>query len=159
LLPYLTIETVPTDPPVFGKNAAKCQAAIAKQGLGFAKKVQGELGKCLNTVLGAVAKGVAPSTVADKCAQGLDDGDPKSILAKARASAASSIAKSCGGTAPADIHAPCDAGATTIAATASCVLGDHRRRAEQMIAAEYADACTILRSVGFDGSFPEVCAP
>lgn len=159
LLPYLTIETVPTDPPVFGKNEAKCQAAIAKQGLGFAKKVQGELGKCLNTVLGAVSKGDAPSTVAEKCLKGLDDGDPKSVVAKARAGAASSIDKSCGGIAPADINAPCDAGVTTIAATAACVLDDHRRRAEQMITAEYADACTILRSVGLDSTFPEVCAP
>jgi hypothetical protein len=159
LLPYLTIETVPTDPPVFSKDQAKCQAAIAKQGLGFAKKVQGELGKCLNTVLGAVSKGDAPSTVAGKCLKGLDDSDPKSVVAKARTGAASTIDKSCGGIAPADIHSPCDAGATTIAATTSCVLADHRRRAEQMIVAEYADACTILRSVGLDASFPDVCAP
>lgn len=159
LLPYLTIETVPTDPPVLDRNEVKCQAAIAKQGLGFAKKVQGELGKCLNTVLGAVAKGDAPSTVAGKCLKGLDDGDLSSVVAKARTAAASSIDKSCTGIAPADIGSPCDAGATTIAATATCVLDDHRRRTEQMITAEYAGACTILRSVGLDGSFPDVCAP
>lgn len=158
-LPYLTVETIPTDPPVFGKNQVKCQAAIAKQGLGFAKKVQGELGKCLNTVVGAVSKGDAPSTVAGKCVKGLDVDDPKSVVAKARAGATASIDKSCAGVAPADIDSPCDAGATTIAATTSCVLDDHRRRAEQMITAEFADACTILRSVGLDASFPDVCAP
>ena len=159
LLPYLTVETVPTDPPVFSKEELKCQAAIAKQGFGFAKKVQGEIGKCLNTVLGAVSKGDAPATVAAKCAKGLDEGDPKSVVAKARAAAASSIAKSCVGVAPADIGSPCDGAATTLDATTTCVLDEHRRRVEQMIAAEYADGCTILRSVGLDGAFADVCAP
>lgn len=159
LLPYVTIDTVPTDPPVFSKDEVKCQGALAKQGLGYVKKVQGELGKCFNTVLGAVSKGAASSTVAGKCTKGLDESDPKSVVAKARAAAASSIAKSCGSLLPADINSPCDAGATTIAATTTCVLDDHRRRAEQMIAAEYADACTILRSVGLEASFPDVCAP
>ena len=150
---------MPTDPPVFSKEELKCQAAIAKQGLGFAKKVQGEIGKCLNTVLGAVSKGDAPATVAARCAKGLDEGDPKSGVAKARAAAASSIAKSCVGVAPADIGSPCDGAATTLADTAACVLDEHRQRVEQMVAAEYADGCTILRAVGLDGAFPDVCAP
>lgn len=159
LLPYLTIETVPTDPPVFSKEEVKCQAAIAKQSLNFAKKIQGEIGKCLNTVLGAVSKGDTASSVASKCAKGLDESDPKSILAKARASAESAIVKSCAGIAPADINSPCDGGAGTIDATADCVLDDHRRSVERMIAEEYADACTILRSVDLEASFPDVCAP
>jgi hypothetical protein len=159
LLPYLTVETVPTDPPVFSKDEVKCQAALAKQGLGYVKKVQGELSKCLNTVLGAVSKGDAPSTVASKCTKGLDEGDPKSVIAKAHAAAATSIGKSCGSLLPANINSPCDAGATTIAATTTCVLDDHRRRAEQLIAAEYSDACTILRSVSLETAFPDVCAP
>ena len=159
LLPYLTIETVPTDPPVFSKEEVKCQAAIARQGLNYAKKVQGEIGKCLNTVLGAVSKGDAPSAVASKCVKGLSDADPKSVVAKARTSAATAIARSCGGVAPADLNSPCDGAATTIAATADCVLDDHRQSVEQMIAKEYADACTILRSVDLDASVPGVCAP
>lgn len=159
LLPYLTIETVPTDPPVFSKEEVKCQAAINKQGVNYAKKVQGEIGKCLNAVLGAVSKGSTPASVAGKCLKGLDGSDPKSVLAKARASAAGAIAKSCEGVTPADINSPCDGAAVSIAATATCVLDDHDQNVEQSIAAEYADACTILRSVDLDAGFPDVCAP
>jgi len=159
LLPYLTIETVPTDPPVFSKAEVKCQAALAKQSLGYAKKVQGEIGKCLDTVLGAVSKGATPASVASKCVKGLNDADPKSAVAKARASAVTAIGKSCAGVTPADINSPCDGAAASIAATVACVLDDHRERVEQMIAEEYADACTILRSVDLDASFPDVCAP
>lgn len=158
-LPYLTIETVPTDPPVFSKAEVKCQAAIAKQSLNYAKKVQGEIGKCLNTVLGAVSKGGTPSSVANKCVKGLNAADPKSVVAKARAGAETAITKSCDGISPADINSPCDGAAANLAATIACVLDDHRERVEQMIAAEYSDACTILRSVDLDGTFPDVCAP
>ena len=159
LLPYLTIETVPTDPPVFSKDEVKCQAAIGKQASTFAKKTQGEIGKCLDTVLGAVSKGAAPSTVEAKCRKGLDESDPKSILAKARASASTAITKSCAGINPADINSPCDGAAVGIAATTTCVLDENRRNVEQSIADEYADACTILRSVNLEASFPDVCAP
>lgn len=159
LLPYLTIETVPTDPPVLSKDEVKCQTAVAKQGLSYAKKLQGEIAKCLNGVLGAVSKGDAPSTAAGKCAKGLDAADPKSVIAKARTAAVASIEKSCDGLTPADIGSPCDGAAVTFAATASCVLDDHREQVEQMIAEEYAEACTILRSIDLDDDFVHVCAP
>ena len=158
-LPFLTIETVPSDPPVFSKAQLKCQSAIGKQAGGFAKKAQGAFSKCLDTVLGAVSKGDAPSTVEAKCRKGLDESDRKAVLAKARASASAAILKSCDGVNPADIHSPCDGAAASIAATASCVVDNHLQGVERSVAAEYADACTILRSVNLATSFPGVCAP
>jgi hypothetical protein len=159
VLPFITVETVPTEPPVLSKEEIKCQAAIGKQAGLFAKKKQGELGKCFNAVLSAVSKGDAPSTVEAKCRKGLDETDPKSVLAKARASATAAIAKSCVGITPAAIGSPCNPSAADIAAVTACVLDDHQQQVEQMVRAEYRDACTILRSVNLDEAFPDVCAP
>lgn len=159
VMPFLTIETVPTDPPVFSKAEVKCQSAINKQALNFSKKVQGEIGKCLDTVLGAVSKGGSAASVAAKCTKALTESDPKSQLAKARSSATTAIGKSCEGIAPGDINSPCDGAAPNIGATIACVLDTHRENAEHNVAASYSDACTILRSVDLDASFPDVCAP
>lgn len=159
VLPFITVETAPTEPPVLGKAERKCQTAIGKQAGLFAKKAQGELAKCLDAVLGAVDKGAAPSSVETKCRKGLDETDAKSVLARARASAAKAIAKGCVGVAPAAIGSPCDPSAADVAALTSCVLGDHLQHVQQMVRAEYRDACTILRAVGLDAAFPDVCAP
>jgi len=159
ILPYLTVETAPTEPPLLGKAQLKCQSAIGKQGAGFAKKAQGELVKCLNLVLTTVAKGQPASAAEAKCRKGLDEVDPKSVLAKARASATKAIDKACVGVAPADIGSPCDAGAATIAATTACVLADHLQRSAQMTAAEYGGSCPTIGAVGLDAAFPALCAP
>ncbi len=56
-LPFLTITTVSDEPPVFGKSALKCQKALAVQAGNFVKGKQKNMGKCLDAVLTAVAKG------------------------------------------------------------------------------------------------------
>jgi len=48
--------------------------------------------------------------------------------------------------------------ATTIPELADCVLHEHTTRVEQMIAAEYRDACDILTAVGLQDVFPAACA-
>jgi len=159
ILPFITVETTPTDPPVLSKQELKCQSALGKQGATFAKKTQGELVKCLSLVLTAVSKGQAASSAEAKCRKGLDETDPKSILAKGRAAATKAIDKACAGVAPAAIGSPCDAGAADIAATIACVLDDHVVRSAQMVSAEYADSCVTIGAVGLDGAFPALCAP
>lgn len=59
---------------------------------------------------------------------------------------------------PVDLGSPCDAMATTIPELADCVLHEHTTRVEQMIAAEYRDACDILTAVGLQDVFPAACA-
>jgi hypothetical protein len=159
VLPFVTIETLPTDPPVFSNAALKCQTAIAKQAGLFAKKGQMQLGKCFDAVLKAVSGGDPASAAQSKCAKAIDLSNASSILSKARATAASKITGSCSGLVPADIDSPCDGAATDFVAIANCVLDDHQLHVEQMVKAEYRDACAIINSVGLLSSFPELCAP
>jgi hypothetical protein len=159
VLPFITVETFPTDPPVFSSAGLKCQTAIAKQAGLFAKKEQQQLGKCFDAVLKAVSGGDTAASVQAKCAKAIDLSNAGSIVAKARATAASKIASSCSGLVPADINSPCDGAATDFVAVASCVLDDHQLRVEQMVKAEYRDACAIINSVGLLASFAELCAP
>jgi hypothetical protein len=159
VLPFITVETLPTDPPVFSSAELKCQTAISKQAGLYAKKSQQQLAKCFDTVLKAVAGGDPVSSVQSKCTKAIDSANQNSILSKARATAASKITSSCSGLTPADINSPCDAGAADFAAVAACVLDHHELQVEEMVKAEYRDACAIINSLGLAGLYPEFCAP
>lgn len=159
VLPFITVETFPTDPPVFGRAELKCQTAIAKQAGLFAKKKQQQLTKCFDKVLKAVSAGGSASSVQAKCVKALDESNPTSLLAKARATALSKITSACTGLTPAAINSPCDGAATDFVAVGTCVLDNHQLLVERMVKAEYRNACAIINSVGLGSGFPELCAP
>jgi hypothetical protein len=176
VLPFVTVETQPAptptptptatptptpipEPPVFSNAEIKCQTAIAKQAGLYAKKSQQQVGKCFDQVLKAVSGGDPASAAQSKCAKAIDLSNAGSVLGKARATAASKIVSSCNGLTPADVNSPCDAGATDFTATATCVLDDHELQVEDLVKAEYRDACALISSVGLLSSFPGFCAP
>jgi hypothetical protein len=161
-LPFLTITTpsdAPTEPPVLGKAAMKCQKALAKQAQSYASAVLKNVTKCFDLVLTAVAKGQAPSTVTAKCAAAADPATPTSKLATARTKAQAGIVKACTGVTPADLGSPCNPVAADIAAVATCTLDTHRAGAERDLRDTYAAACAILTSVGLDAGFAGICQP
>jgi hypothetical protein len=159
VLPVITVvlADLPPAPPVFDKDEAKCQKAIAKAGGAFVKTKQAELAKCLDAVVAAVGAGKSLEPVEAKCVKALAVGDPKSKLAKAIASVGGAIAKACAGLTPANVSSPCDAGAADFAAVASCIVADHGASAEALIAAEYRDACSLIHAVNLRTSFPGLC--
>jgi hypothetical protein len=158
-LPYLTIEITPEAPPVYSADERKCQAGIAKAAAGFAAAQQKAFAKCLDGVLKAVADGEPVASATDDCTKLLDLGNAKSAYAKSKAKAEAGIVKACGTLSPADVDGPCDAGAATIAATATCVVAETEMHVEQMIHERYAKGCVLLEAVGLDGAFPGVCQP
>lgn len=158
LLPIITIETI-EDVPTYGLDERKCQKGIGKAGANFAKTKKTELAKCLDAVLKATADGQPLGPVETKCRKGIDEADPGSKLAKARASAAALIERSCAGLTPADVDSPCDAGAADFAAVSQCILDGHQTHVEEMIGAEYRRACVILNAVNLAAAFPDLCSP
>lgn len=158
--PFLTIVTAPLTPPVFGSSAQGCQAVLAKE----SGKVTATALKSFATCFGAVLKDWAPdaalgASTAPKCAKGLAPGDATSKLGKALAKYDANVAKKCADVVPTDIGSPCNGTATTIAQTASCLRDAALEAAESLVRTQYTSACTLLVSVGLDGSFPGVCTP
>ncbi len=132
--------------PVLSKQALACQAALASRAQAFATVDQVQQAACRNKVLKAVAAGQSTQQVQATCALALDLGNPQSKLARARAKAASGVAKKCGGLTPAAINAPCDRGATTFAETTDCVLAQHLDQVEAMMAAAFDDGDPAVMS-------------
>jgi hypothetical protein len=157
LLPIVTVVTL-EDAPTYSADERKCQKAVGKAGLNFAKTRQLETAKCLDAVLKATADAKPLAPVEAKCRKGIDGADPDSKVSKARASAASAIAKACESLTPADVDSPCDAGAADFGALATCLVDHHATRADEMIGAEYRRACVILDEVHLAGEFPGLCA-
>ncbi len=160
-LPFLTITTpsgAPTEPPVLGKAALKCQKALGKLSQAYASAVRKNVSKCFDLVLAAVAKGQAASTATAKCVAAADPGTATSKLASARTKAEAAIVKACTGVTPADLGSPCDPVAADVAAVATCLLDAHRDGAEENLRVTYAAACALLASVGLDTSFAGICA-
>ena len=75
-------------------------------------------------------------------------------LARARTRADGQIARKCDGVTPDDINRPCDISATSTAETIACVLDQHFISVQEMIAAEYRDACAMAAP-----ALPAVCNP
>lgn len=159
-LPFLTIQTIPQTPPVLSSVAQACQTNITKSG----SKLVGTLLKSFGTCFAGVLKDVAPDAVVaqstiDKCVLALDPADPNSKLGKALAKFAAGIPAKCQGVVPADLGSPCDPAATTFAQTAACLQASHLAAAQEIIASQYASACTLLNAVGLDADYPVVCVP
>ncbi len=161
-LPYITIEitpVVPEVPPVYDADELKCQAGIAKAAAGLAAAEQKAFAKCLDTILKAASAGDPAASATEACDKVLDPANAKSAVAKAKTKAAAAIVKACGSTLPADVDGPCDAGATTIAATAACVVEATESAVESMIADRYAKTCVLLEAVELDDDYPSLCNP
>lgn len=159
-LPFLTIQTIPLAPPVLSSAEQACQSNITKSGA----KLVGTLLKSFGGCFGSVLKDYAPDAVVaqstiDKCVLALDPADPASKLGKALAKFASGIPAKCQNLVPADIGSPCDPAATSFTQTASCLEASHLAAAQTIVAAQYANACTLLNAVGLDADYPVVCVP
>jgi YVTN family beta-propeller protein len=146
-----------TRPSPLGTEARRCQTTLAKAGQRFAEKLHKELVKCVEKLLVAADKRVSDAKVIAGCRAKLDLGNPRSALAAARAAGIAKIVGKCAGQSAADLGAPCDAEATTIPATAACVVDGHDARVARMVAAECNDACTMLTRAGVARTHPAVC--
>jgi hypothetical protein len=161
-LPFLTVtiaDAGPSEPPVLGKAALKCQKALAKQAQGYQAAVSKNVAKCFEIVLTTVAKGKPASDLAGKCGAAIDPARVSSKVAAARGKAADAIAKACAGVSPADLGAPCDGAAADLAAVAACTLDAHRDAAEASLRSAYASGCVLLQAIGLPNAFPLVCRP
>ncbi len=159
-LPFLTITTVaapPTEPPVFGKAALKCQKAIAKHAQGYAAAIQKNTSACLDGILAAVAKGKPAASLQPKCAAAIDSAAATSKVSAARTKATANILKACATLTPADIGSPCAPAAADFATTAACTLDAYGEAAGQALSTAYAAACVLAESVGLGNAVPGLC--
>jgi hypothetical protein len=159
-LPTLTVETVPTTPPVLSSAAQACQTAIANEGRNFVASALKAFAGCFGLVLKDAADSTLDPKTKTKCAGQLDPASANSKFGKALAKFTDKVVNGkCAGLKPADIGSPCDGSATTIGATAACILNGHRAAVDDIVRDQYASACTLLAAVGLDATFPGVCAP
>ena len=160
-LPYLTIETVPTAPPVLGTDELACQTTLSKEATKLQAAETKALAGCLDAVLKESAKtgGVIGASTEDKCAKALAPSDPAAKLTKAVAKFGDKALDKCADVTPAAIGSPCDGDAATIDDTIDCIGAAAQETAERLIGNTYGSACTLLSSVDLDDDFPTVCTP
>ena len=154
-----TSSTTTTTLPHLSGAARTCQTALAASYKRYGTKAHKLLASCLDRALRDLANGVELTGAANSCAGSLAPGDPTSSLSKARIQVGGQIAAHCVGVLPADVNHPCDAAASTVAATVDCVLTAQVDLVTRTIAAEYADACALLQAVGQATAFPAACSP
>lgn len=157
-LPFLTVTTVPNEPPVWDKDQQGCQAAIAKGGVKLSATLHKELSKCFNAVLKAAGAGDPLTTAATKCTAALDTGNAGSKVGKAIAKLQSGVVDKCADLAPASVDSPCDAAATNFADVATCVADASIETISELVAAEYSPACALITAVGLEADYPALCA-
>lgn len=150
-------ELAPAPPPP-SKPVFACEKAMAKQGRRFADRLHEDFAKCLERVLAAAAAGKGEARAAERCRTALDSGAPRSTVARVRAAALAAIAKKCAAVSPSDLGRPCDAGAATTAATASCIMDAHAADVAKLVAAEANDACVVATGLGFARGYPAICS-
>lgn len=156
-MPFLTIETVSTEPPVFSKDESNCQKTIGKEGAKILATADKELTKCFERVLKAAAAGTNPADEEDACRKALDQADPASKLSKALVKLGDKIVSKCAGISPSDVGSPCDGGAVDFSETAECIGATSVALAEEAVRSRYASGCNLLSAVGLEGDFPGVC--
>lgn len=157
-MPFLTITTVPTDPPVWDKTQLGCQAAIAKTGTKLAATAHSGLVKCFGGVLKAAATGGDYTDIAAKCSAALDPANPSSKVGKTIAKLQDAVAAKCTALTPAELGNPCSPTATTFADVATCLVNNHLTQVGTAVAAEYGTACALISAVGLETEYPALCA-
>jgi len=158
-MPFLTVTTVSDEPPVFGKAQRACQQALALEARKYASQLHTLLNRCLDRIVKDVGSGKGTAAAVELCASSLNPtATPPSKFAKARAAALQKIGKKCAAPlTPADLNSPCILAAATFADVATCLLDDHAINVQEMIRAEYRDACAMLTAVGLDAAYPTAC--
>lgn len=159
-LPFITVETLPLQPPQLSSAAQTCQSTIAKE----SSKVVSTGLKSFQTCFGLILKDNAPDATlapatASKCADALDPSDPESKLGKAIVKFGEKVNAKCGALSPSDIGSPCDPAASNFADTIGCLDGANLDAIQSLANAQYGGACTLLLAVGLDGDFPGICIP
>ncbi|MEO8604056.1 MAG: hypothetical protein ABI629_15880 [bacterium] len=157
-MPFLTVTTVPNDPPVYTKAQLACQAAIAKGGAKLVKTAHKGLVKCLDGVLKAAATALPYTTITTKCVADLDPANPASKVGKAIAKLQAGLTGKCTGQTPGDVGQPCSPTASTFADVGTCVAAQHLAQTAAAVAAEYGTACALITAVGLDDEYPTLCA-
>jgi hypothetical protein len=159
--PFLTIETIPTVPPVYSADELACQTTLSKEATKLQAAETKALAGCFDAVLKDSAKnaGVVGASTQSNCEAALDPSDANAKLTKAVAKFADKVLSKCADVAPAAINVPCDNDAAGIGETIECVGAAAQDTAERLIGKTYGNACTLLYSVGLDDDFPAVCVP
>jgi len=157
-MPFLTITTVPHDPPVYSKTQLGCQSAIAKAGATLAQTAHKELVKCLDGVLKAASTAAPFIDITTKCVAGLDPASATSKVGKAIAKLQSAASGKCASLTPSDLDKPCNASAASFVDVATCVAAQHLTQIAGSVAAEYGSACALISAVGLKDEYPALCA-
>jgi hypothetical protein len=158
-MPFITVTTVVQEPPVFDKPQRLCQQALGLHARKLAAFAHTQLQVCFNRVVKDVSLGKDLGAALALCAKGLDlSSETASKVARFRAKSLAKIAAKCDGLTPADLNGPCDASASTLADVAACVVDNHLQRVEEMVRAEYRDACGIASAVDVDTDYTALCA-
>ena len=142
---------------VVSKDSAKCTTAIGTQARKYAQVRHMELERCFARVLKDLAAGKGTARAAEACRKRLDPASPSAAIARAAARFVAQVGSRCAGLAVADVGPPCDPGATTFAEVEGCVILQHDVAVDAMVAAEYRDACALVRAAGLESAFPRLC--
>jgi len=156
-LPFLTVVTVPAQPPTWDKARLNCQKALAKRGTALSNTAEKGLIKCFDAVLAATAKAKSVTDVAAKCTADLAPGDPDSKVGKAIGKLQTVVADKCFGLLPSDLGSPCDPSAATFGQVATCIVTQHLARTTALVADAYGPACALITAVGLETAYPAAC--
>jgi hypothetical protein len=157
IMPFLTIETVVEEPPVWDQAQLNCQKALGKGASKLAKTATKGLTKCLDGVLSATSMSEPLTTVTAKCTADLAPANPSSKVGKAIAKLTAGVADKCADFTPAAMGSPCDPGAITFTDVTTCVVAQTLASSGNAIGAAYGPACALITAVGLDGDYPAVC--
>ncbi len=157
ILPLVTVQTVAAEPPIWDKGLRGCQQVLARGTVKLAATVTKNLATCFDGVLAATAKGDPLTKVTAKCGAALAPDTPGSKVGKAIGTLTSAVTKKCAAVTPAWLGTPCDAGATTMADVASCLVTRTLSASSRTIAAAYGPACALISAVGLEADYPAVC--
>lgn len=158
LMPFLTVETVALEPPVFDEAELACQKGVAIASAKHAKILQKLFAKCFDGVLKATSKGDDLTKSIEKCLASLDASEPVSKLTKANGKLSHSILAKCDGVAPADIGSPCDDDASGMPDVVSCLETRLSESVQAAVRNQFADSCALITSVGLGTDFADLCA-
>lgn len=157
IMPFLTIETVTADPPVWDKAQINCQKALGKSTTKLAATVTAGLTKCFDGVLAATSKGQALTAIAAKCGADLAPSNSTSKVGKVIAKLAADVNKKCSAFTPAVLGSPCTAGASDFTDVATCVVAKTLASSAGTIRSAYGPSCALITAVGLKDDYPAAC--
>lgn len=159
-MPSIAVTTVVHELPNFDDAQRLCQKTIGKQARVLANFALVQLQNCFTRIVKDVALGKDLPPATAFCAKALDIGaSPPSKIDKKRAVATQKILDKCGSPlSPPSIGSPCDPLAANFTDTAGCIVDQHLEQVQEMLRAEFADACGIAVAAGIVGDYPLLCS-